>query len=329
MKTHVLEKMMAVACALALAVGVMSGAVFARDEEPVDEPAPPEATFVVLDMDLGLDASPADAIDGVELPADAAETYGYLSSPIEVTDNRSEVPLLVDGQAVGSCVIVGGVPWVSAEQFCRAVGADVSVQTEGGQLTVSGAVELSAAADDIYIICNDRYILVEDGVRCEDGTILLPVETLAKCFGVSAVWDRVIWTVSVDTEDGIFPLESGRTFYAETDVYWLSHVIYAEAGNQSLRGQIAVGDVVLNRVADPAFAGQNDVYDVIFAKNQFEVVVNGMIYMEPSQSAVIAAKLALEGYDVTGGATYFATFDFGDGYECVCWIEDHCFMIEA
>ena len=90
-----------------------------------------------------------------------------------------------------------------------------------------------------------------------------------------------------------------------------------------------MGDVVLNRVASDEFAGQNTVYDVIFAKNQFEVVINGMIYMEPSDTAVKAAKLALEGYDVTNGSTYFATFFFGDGYECVMWIEDHCFMVEA
>ena len=68
---------------------------------------------------------------------------------------------------------------------------------------------------------------------------------------------------------------------------------------------------------------------MIFAKNQFEVVINGMIYMEPGDMSVIAAKLALEGYDVCGGSTYFATFDFGEGYECVMWIEDHCFMVEA
>ena len=29
------------------------------------------------------------------------------------------------------------------------------------------------------------------------------------------------------------------------------------------------------------------------------------------------------------GATYFATYDFGEGYECIMWIEDHCFMTEA
>ena len=184
---------------------------------------------------------------------------------------------------------------------------------------------LTDRTEDIVI---GREVSKKDGVRLQDGRALLPMEAMAKCLGVAAEWDRVQWTVSV-TANGVSPLESGRTYYDETDVYWLSHVIYAEAGNQSLRGQIAVGNVVMNRVASDKFPGQDSVYDVIFAKNQFEVVINGMIYMEPGDAAVIAAKLALEGYDICGGATYFATFDFGEGYECVMWIEDHCFMVEA
>ena len=45
-------------------------------------------------------------------------------------------------------------------------------------------------------------------------------------------------------------------------------------------------------------------YDVIFEKNQFDVVINGMIYMEPEESACVAACLALEGVDVTDGSLY-------------------------
>lgn len=331
MKGHVLERVLAVACALVLAVGVMRGAVSARADEASNElPAEPEATFVVVDIDLDADASPVDAAIGEEaVPASETEASTPAPTPeTEVTDNRSSVPLTINGAEAGSCPIVGGIPFVDAESFCRALGMNISAQTSGDTFTISGDIDLTARAGDIFFACNDRYLYVEDGVRLQDGRALLPMEAMAKCLNIAAEWDRVQWTVSV-TADAIVPLENGGTYYDETDVYWLSRVIYAEAGNQSLRGQIAVGNVVLNRVASDRFPGQDNVYDVIFAKNQFEVVINGMIYMEPGDSAVIAAKLALEGYDVCGGATYFATFDFGEGYECVMWIEDHCFMVEA
>ena len=295
MKSRWLEKMAAVLCALCLAMGVMSGVVFARDEEPdgaSGEIALPEATFVIVD----------EASDEVE------------ELVTEVTDNRNVLPLYVNGEQACACVLIDGVPFVNPEEFCSALGvADVSVEAEIGAA---------------YFVCNGRYFYVAGGVPSVGGQMRLPVEQLSKCLGVTAVWDRVQWTMSVETEGYALP-ESGNAYYNETDLYWLSRVIYAEAGNQTLEGQVAVGNVVLHRLASEDFDDQNTVYDVIFAKNQFDVVANGMIYMEPSDSAVIAAKIALEGYDMVPDAVYFATFDFGEGYECLAWIGDHCFMAAA
>ncbi len=329
MKNRIPEKAAAVTCALVLAIGVMSGGVLAKDSDPLETPAifpePPEATFVVMDLDLS--SSPADAETTPDaLPA--SDTEASDTSALEFTDNRSSVPLLIAGETVGDCPIIGGIPYADADAFCRALGLDVNTSVTDDTFTITGAVNLTAHADDIYFICNGRYIPAEKGVRLQSGKALLPVRGLTKCLGVTAYWDRVQWTVSIDDTD-VSLLTGGADFYDETDLYWLSHVIYAEAGNQSLRGQVGVGNVVMNRLASDSFAGQDTVYDVIFAKNQFDVVSNGMIYMEPDSVAMIAARLALEGFDVTGGATYFATFDFGEGYECLLWIEDHCFMVEA
>lgn len=307
MKSRWIEKLAAVACALCLAVGVMSSVVFARAEDVTDEPAAPEATFVILD-----------------------EVVPETAAPVEETvDNRTSVPLYADGEERGACRVIDGVLYIDPAAFCRAAGMEVSAGESGGVYRLSGeGLSLSAEIGALYAICNDRYLYVDGGVFTDNGAVVLPVELMAKCLGVSASWDRIAWTVTVRA-DAIEPLESGDTYYLDTDVYWLSRVINAEAGNQSLLGQIGVGSVVMNRIADAAFTGQDTVYDVIFAKNQFDVVVNGMIYMEPTETSVIAAKLALEGADVVDGATYFATFDFGEGYACVLWIEDHCFMTAA
>lgn len=59
----------------------------------------------------------------------------------------------------------------------------------------------------------------------------------------------------------------------EDDVRLLAALIHAEAGNQDLTGRRLVADVVLNRVADPAFP--SNIVDVIYDPGQFAVVTNG------------------------------------------------------
>lgn len=304
MKNHFLARFAAIVCALCATGGVMSSVGSARAEETDTSEASYEA-LVILDS----------ATDEVDEPAE------------EITDNRSEIPFYVNGEERGVCPIVDGVPYMSVVSFCRGLELSIDSSFLNNVLNISGdIVSFTAAAGEKYFSCNGRYFYVADGVKTRDGEIILPLETLAECLGVTASWDRVQWLVSVEA-DVVSPLENGDTYYDETDVYWLSRVIYAEAGNQSLEGQIAVGNVVLNRVASGSFG--DSVYDVIFAKNQFDVVINGMVYMEPSDTAQVAAKLALEGCDIVSGATYFATYYLGASYQCVAWIGDHCFMAAA
>ncbi|TDA68566.1 MAG: LysM peptidoglycan-binding domain-containing protein [Clostridia bacterium] len=84
---------------------------------------------------------------------------------------------------------------------------------------------------------------------------------------------------------------------------WLARIIAAEARGETLLGQVAVGAVVLNRVESDRFP--NTVYEVIFQPNQFESVRNGAVYRNPPTSAYTAARIAMSGYDPTGGSLYF------------------------
>jgi len=99
---------------------------------------------------------------------------------------------------------------------------------------------------------------------------------------------------------------STRSFSSD-DLYWLSRIIHAESVGEPYQGQVAVGNVVLNRVASKEFP--NSVYNVIFEyyKNipQFSPVADGTIYNAPSQSSISAAKEALSGSRPVGNATYF------------------------
>ena len=72
--------------------------------------------------------------------------------------------------------------------------------------------------------------------------------------------------------------------------------------------------MVLNRVSDERFP--DSVYGVIFDQSygvQFSPVETGGIYAEPDEEAVVAAKLALEGYNTAGESLYFVNPSIGAG----------------
>lgn len=94
--------------------------------------------------------------------------------------------------------------------------------------------------------------------------------------------------------------------YDYEDLYWLSRIISAEAKGESFTGQIGVGTVVLNRVRSQEFP--NTVKGVVFDRKygtQFTPVANGSIYDTPTKSAVVAAKMCLDGYVLSDSVLYF------------------------
>jgi N-acetylmuramoyl-L-alanine amidase len=92
------------------------------------------------------------------------------------------------------------------------------------------------------------------------------------------------------------------------NMYWMAHVINAEANAEPMEAKVAVGDVVLHRLA--ASTQYKTVHDVLFAVEnghyQFTCVANGYIYSSPTSSSVAAAQEVLNQHiDVVPGATVF------------------------
>lgn len=87
------------------------------------------------------------------------------------------------------------------------------------------------------------------------------------------------------------------------DLYLLAKCIHAEARGESYVGQVAVGAVILNRVADPDFP--DTIYGVIYQPWAFTAVHDGQINLEPEASAYQAAMDALNGWDPTYGSLYY------------------------
>ncbi len=88
-----------------------------------------------------------------------------------------------------------------------------------------------------------------------------------------------------------------------SDESLLARIIYAEARGEPYTGQVAVGAVILNRVASPLFP--NTVSGVIYQAGAFDAVSDGQINMTPNDTAKRAARDALNGWDPTGGCLYY------------------------
>lgn len=105
------------------------------------------------------------------------------------------------------------------------------------------------------------------------------------------------------------PSEETVTSASSDDVSLLAALIYCEAGNQSRDGKIAVGAVVLHRVASASFAGS--ISDVIYQSGQFTPAYSGALASALANGVPSdcyeAAQAALNGEDPVPGALYFNT----------------------
>ena len=100
--------------------------------------------------------------------------------------------------------------------------------------------------------------------------------------------------------------------YTDEDLYILSHIISAEAGNCSEDMMLSVGSVVLNRVADDRFP--DTIEDVVFQKGQYSPTWNGAYYQEPTEGAQkVAEQLLTEGSQIDKSVVWQAEFPQGNG----------------
>ncbi|HWJ03103.1 MAG TPA: cell wall hydrolase [Verrucomicrobiae bacterium] len=96
--------------------------------------------------------------------------------------------------------------------------------------------------------------------------------------------------------------------YTQEDYYWLAKMIYAEGGAEPYDGQVAVGAVILHRVASPEYPNtvKEVEFQVIDGHYQFTPVLNGYINVaEPNPTAYRAATDALAGADPSKGAMLY------------------------
>lgn len=91
--------------------------------------------------------------------------------------------------------------------------------------------------------------------------------------------------------------------FSSSDVYLLAKTIYAEGRGEPYIGQVAIGAVVLNRVRSAQFP--NTISGVVYQKHAFTAVTDGQINLTPNETAMKAARDAINGWDPSGGAIYY------------------------
>ena len=234
---------------------------------------------------------------------DYTDVIPVLTAAVPNGNLRTAPDITVNGASIGHLAaraVVNGTTYAEAAPILEVLYPDISLTTQGGHLTAtSSELSFHAIEGDCYFLVNDRYLYVPDGVLLQEEEILLPVDVLAEALGCTI-------RGNTDGQDIVLkqvaPAVTGR-IYNEDDLYWLSHAIFAESGNQPMKGRIAVGTVILNRVANPTFP--NTVEEVVFQPNQFSPVANGTIYRDPDKDSIVAAKLCLDGVKEADDCLYF------------------------
>ena len=201
--------------------------------------------------------------------------------------------------------IANGVAYIPFRAASNAIsGSTYSYNSSTGTSVMKApGLEISVTNGAYVTYANGRVLFnTTPCVIMSDGRLYLPADVFAKAVGMSVSNSAS----KTDLVGSYKPILTADKFYREDEVFWLGRIIHAESRGEALLGQIAVGNVVLNRVRSAYYP--NTIYGVIFDRKygvQFSPVLDGTIYNTPGYTATLAAKICLEGYDVSGGAFFF------------------------
>lgn len=272
---------------------------------------------------LALPAQPAAAgsdirvyVDGVLLPTD---------TPVAVVSDRTLLPVRAIFEALGA-----EVSWDQGSLAARAFGPSIVITV------FAGRPEAEVSGEQVTMDVAPALI---------GGRLYVPVRFVAQALGAGVAWDEARRAVLLETPDGaagrtvaagvptaggsgLLTEEEVRATYSPEDIELLARVINAEAYGQPYEGNVAVGAVVVNRMAHPWFP--NTLREVIMQPGQFLVVWNGQINRAVHPDSRLAAIDALRGIDPSNGALFFynpkkSTSTFWRDRPVTVVIADHTF----
>lgn len=230
-------------------------------------------------------------------------------------EGAEAMPVTMDGLLLAKAWYRNGCCYVPVRALCGFFEQEMnwSGDTRSFSLHIDD-LSVHGTRGEEYFTAAGRYVWAPEGWIVREGELYLPARALQKIFHVDALFDET--GALAFSSAGMLLLSGGANYYElnfpADDVYWLSHIICAEARFEPLDGQIGVGNVVMNRVKSEVFP--NSVFEVIYDTEhtiQFEPIALGGIREDPTEQAVIAAYLVLEGANTVGDCLYFVNPDFG------------------
>ena len=216
-------------------------------------------------------------------------------------------------------VIINGVSYIPFRQAASAIsGSTYSYDSKTKTATMKAPGLEITAGDGCYVTYANGRVLFSTtpNVIMSDGRMYIPASVFAKAVGMTL--RETANTISISGSYN--PILSGDKFYSSDEVFWLARIIHAESRGEALIVQIAVGNVIMNRVESPSFP--NTIWGVIFDRKygvQFSPIANGTIYEAPSYTSVLAAKICLEGFSVSEDILYF----LAPRYATSSWISNN------
>ena len=257
-----------------------------------------------------------------EEPSPAPPLPTVTLEPAPERPGLQELRVYYDGLLADRGYVREGAAYLDPGPLCRELGIEeeVSADERGFSLRL-GSLAVSGERGKDYFCAGERYLFEPEGWLTVDGRCYLPVDALSRLFAVRVTVTKDLSRADVSTR-GARLMDGSDALYhercSEEEIFWLTHIISAEAATQPLAGQIGVGNVIFNRVADPYYP--DTIMGVIFQKGertQFDPVEDGSINRGSYELSLIAVYLCLEGYETVGESEYFVNPDTGNS----AWFE--------
>lgn len=282
---------------LALSTAVLLGSLLQQVAAMEDSPASEQQVVSPAETQ----AEPAEETVNSE---DQENTSEETTEQEESQTSSTGIVITLDGNVLENTdsFLDQQTTYSSLRGIVQALRPDAVITWKGDHASVTAdGLSITVYPNRCYFVANERYLYLPNGVQLQNGTIYLPIRSLAKALDADISWNAA--TNSIALTSGSGAIVSGDEYYNSDDLYWLSHIIYAESGNQTLTGKIGVGNVILNRVSNSLFP--DTIYGVIFQRSQFTPASSGSIYRTPNAESVVAAKLCLDGATVLSDALWF------------------------
>lgn len=248
----------------------------------------------------------------------------FRCNAMSAASQREITVMTGSGRLIPKTLLVGDTTYVSLKSFCHSFGmTDVRWNQSSRTAVVLGdSLIITAKEGKNYLTANGRVLYCEGGIFISDGVMYVPLRVVSKAIGADVLWDDASFSAIVVNAKGT--IHPGASFYDTESVYWLSRIISAEACGEPLLGKIAVGNVVLNRVASPSYP--DNIFGVIFDMRcgpQFTPAATGAVYRAPTEESVIAAKICLEGYSLSKEIEFFMNPRTADTE----WMTNNCTFV--